>query len=263
MTHSERDYLWLHIRDLPYFRALLRAVESRLMQQVELPKPILDIGSGDGHFASVTYKEMLDLGVDPAVKPTREAMQRGAYRLLVQADGTDLPCADGSFASAMSNSVLEHVEQLEEVLAEVWRVLKPGAPFVFTVPNPGYRNQLSVPRFLRRLALEQLAVAYEDWFMWISRTKNLLDEATWRRLLEQVGFKVERSQPYFSPGALRVLEWGHYFGAPCLLPRWTIGRWILAPTRWNLWLTEQLVRPYYEELASEVGTYTYYLARRQ
>ena len=100
MTLPERDYLWLHIRDLPYFRALLRAVESRLMQQVELPQPVLDIGSGDGHFASVTYTGMLDVGVDPAVKPTREARQRGAYRLLVQADGTDLPCADGSFARA-------------------------------------------------------------------------------------------------------------------------------------------------------------------
>jgi SAM-dependent methyltransferase len=263
MTLSDPDYLWLHLRDLPYFRALLRAVESRLMQQIDLPAPVLDIGSGDGHFASVTYKTMLDLGVDPAVKPTREAKRRGAYRLLVLADGTGLPCSNGSFASAMSNSVLEHVERLEEVLAEVWRVLKPGAPFAFTVPNPGYRSQLSIPRFLRRLALGRLAVAYEDWFMWISRTRNLLDETTWRKLLEQVGFEVERSQPYFSSRALRVLEWGHYFGAPCLLSRWTMGRWILAPTRWNLWLTEQLVRPYYEELPSDDGTYTFYLARKR
>ena len=131
----ERDYLWLNIRDLPYFRAMLRAVEARLIQQVSLPAPVLDLGSGDGHFASVTFTQLLDIGVDPALKPTREAMRRGAYRLLVQADGAKLPCADGSFASAVSNSVLEHVDNLEEAVIEVGRVLRSGAPFVFTVPN--------------------------------------------------------------------------------------------------------------------------------
>jgi len=40
-----RDYLWPQLQDLPYFRALLRAVEARLLQQVDLPDPVLDIGS--------------------------------------------------------------------------------------------------------------------------------------------------------------------------------------------------------------------------
>jgi len=258
----ERDYLWLNLRDLPYFRAMLRAVEARLMQQVSLPAPVLDLGSGDGHFASVTFTQLLDIGVDPALKPTREAIRRGAYRLLVQADGAKLPCADGSFASAVSNSVLEHVDNLEEAVVEVGRVLRSGAPFVFTVPNPNFRTQLSMPHVLRRLRLERLAVVYEEWFMWITRTKNLLDEADWKAILEPAGFVIERIQPYFSPRALRTLEWGHYFGAPCLLPRWVTGRWILVPKRSNLWLTDHLVRRYYNEQPSAEGTYSFYLARK-
>ena len=258
-----RDYLWPHLRDLPYFRALLRAVESRLMQEVTFPKPVLDIGSGDGHFASITFRKKVDLGIDPAFKPTYEAKKRGAYQFLVLAEGERLPCADGSFASAVSNSVLEHVDHLEEVLSDIRRVLQPGAPLVFTVPNPGYRSQLSIPRFLRRLALKRLAVAYEDWFMKVSRTKTLFDEEEWEKLLERVGFGVERSQRYFSPAALRTLEWGHYFGIPCYIPRWFAGSWILVPTRWNLWLTDRLIRSYYDEPYSNQGTYTFYIAIRQ
>jgi SAM-dependent methyltransferase len=257
-----QDLLWLHVRELPYFRATLRAVEARLMQAVELPGPVLDLGCGDGHFASVAFPRRLDVGVDPAPKALREAHGRGAYRLLVQAQGARLPYPQEAFGSAVSNSVLEHVPQLDDALAELGRVLKPGAPLVFTVPNPGYRSELSLPRALRRLGLDRLGKAYQDWFMWMSRTVNLLNETEWEQRLVGAGFVLERSLRYFSPAALRALEWGHYFGAPCLLARWTTGRWILWPSRWNLGLTDRLVRRYYLEPPSEEGTYTFFLARK-
>ena len=52
---SEKDYLWLHLRDLPYFRAMLRAVEAQFYQEFELPAPTLDVGCGDGHFATIAF----------------------------------------------------------------------------------------------------------------------------------------------------------------------------------------------------------------
>lgn len=258
----KKDYLWLNLRELPYFRATLRSVEARLMSEVELPGPILDVGSGDGHFASVTYDHRLDIGIDPAIRPLLEARQRAAYRLLIQADGVRLPFGTASFGSAISNSVLEHIPPLDPVLAEVGRVLKPGAPFAFTVPNPGYRTELSLPRFLSRIGLRSLARRYEDWFMWMSRTKNLLYEQGWKEKLAAAGFVIERTLRYFSPSALHSLEWGHYFGVPCFLPRLMTGRWILAPQKWNLALTDRVVRKYYLEGPLEVGTYSFYLARR-
>ena len=259
----DQDFLWPHLRDLPYFRATLRAVEARLMHEVDLKPPTLDLGSGDGHFASVVFDRPLDVGIDPAAAIMHEARQRHGHRLLVVADGAQLPHPDEYFASAISNSVLEHVDRLDEVLRELGRVLRPGAPFAITVPNPGYRGELSLPKWLSKFGLRTLGNAYEDWFMRMSRTKNLFDEAGWERRLEKAGFVVERTQRYFSPAALRMLEWGHYFGGPCLLPRVLTGRWILAPTRWNLWLTERFVRRYYVESFSDDGTYTFLLARRK
>jgi SAM-dependent methyltransferase len=257
-----KDFLWLNLRELPYFRATLRSVEARLMSQVGLPPPILDVGCGDGHFASVTYDHEVDVGIDPGMPPLREARHRQTYRLLIQANGVRLPFASASFGSAISNSVLEHIPPLDPVLAEVGRVLKPGAPFAFTVPNPGYRTELSLPRILRRAGLQRAARGYEDWFMWMSRTKNLLYEQEWEVKLANAGFIVERTLRYFSPSALHALEWGHYLGVPCFVPRLTTGKWIFVPQRWNMALTDRVMRKYYVEEAPEVGTYSFYVARR-
>jgi len=258
-----QDLLWLNIRELPYFRGLLRAVEGRLVKQIELPGAVLDLGCGDGHFSSVTFDHPLDIGLDPSMKIMRDAQKRNVYRLLVQAEGAMMPFASSSFSSALSNSVLEHIPHLKQVLSELARVLKPGAPFVFTVPNPGYRSKLSVSNALEALRLGRLARSYQEWFMRMSRTVNLWNEQEWTRLLKEAGFQIEEAVRYFSPSALHVLEWGHYFGVPCLLWRWLTGRWIIAPMRWNLWLTEWMVRHYYEESPSEEGTYTFFLARKE
>jgi SAM-dependent methyltransferase len=232
------------------------------MHEVSIPPFVLDIGCGDGHFASVTYEQKIDVGIDPDHASLREARDRDAYRLLVQASGERLPFADASFASAISNSVLEHVSNLEGVLAEIGRVLKLNGPFAITVPNPGYRSELSLPRFLSRVRLKRLSRGYREWFMRMSRTWNLFDEAGWESLFEKAGLVVKHSERYFSPSALRALEWGHYFGAPTLLPRWLVGRWILVPSRWNLLLTERFTRRYYREAPSPKGTYTFYLASK-
>lgn len=257
-----KDLLWLHLRDLPYFRAMLRAVEASFYQDQVFPPPVLDVGCGDGHFTEVAFDKPIDIGIDPDLGIMREAQSRQVYRCLLQADGAKIPLPDASVGSAFSNSVLEHIPHLDQVLLEIGRVLKPGAPFLFTVPNPGYRTELSVPEVLERVGFGKLGHSYEDWFMRMSRTIHLEDEEGWKHKLQSAGMHIEQHFDYFSPGALRALEWGHYFGAPCLLPHKLFGRWILAPYRWNLALTERFVRRYYDVLPRQDGTYSYYLVRR-
>ena len=41
-----KDYLWLHLRELPYFRSLMRAVEASFYAGLDLPSPLLDVGCG-------------------------------------------------------------------------------------------------------------------------------------------------------------------------------------------------------------------------
>jgi SAM-dependent methyltransferase len=256
------DFLARQLRDLPYFRALLRSVETAFYQNLDFPAPLLDLGCGDGHFASVTFDRPVEVGLDPWHAPIHEARRRGAYRWLVEADGGHIPFPDGYFASAFSNSVLEHIPQVEQVLQETARVLKPGAPFVFCVPNQRFNASLSVAVFLDRVRLKSLATWYRAFFTRISRHRHLDGPEVWQARLQRAGFVLERWWDYFSPRALAVLEWGHYAGLPSLLARKLFGRWILVPARWNLALTERLVRPYATPTTCADGVYTFYLARR-
>ena len=89
------DLLWRNLAGLPAFRALLRAVEARFYQDLPLPEPSLDLGCGDAHFASVTFRHQLAAGVDPWALPLREARRlrdvvREADRFrMVKADVTE------------------------------------------------------------------------------------------------------------------------------------------------------------------------------
>lgn len=257
-----KDFLWLNLRELPYFRAMLRAVEAQFYQEFELVAPTLDLGCGDGHFGRITFDRKLDVGLDPWTGPIHQAASGGGYCGLVQADGEQMPFPDAHFASAISNSVLEHIPSIEVVLTELSRVLRPGALFLFCVPNPRYLSELSIPGLLGRVGLRGAGRAYTRWFQRMSRVEHAVWPEAWQGWLERAGFQLERWWHYFSPQAMRKLEWGHYFGAPTLLPHAIGKRWIIAPYRWNLWVTERLVRRYAVARPDPQGTFTFYVARR-
>ncbi len=260
---SPSDPLWSQLTDLPYFRALLRAVEARFYEAIQLPSPTLDLGCGDGHFASQAFGRPLEVGVDPWQGPLREARVRGAYHGLAQADGARLPFPDGYFASAVSNSVLEHIPQLETVLDEIGRVLCSGAPFVFCVPNHNFLPMLSVGRAFDRWGLGPLGDVYRAFFNRISRHHHCDPPEVWLPRLRRAGFEIDDWWHYFSPAALRTMEWGHYFGVPAWVSKILFGRWILVPERWNLALTYRLVAKFYNQPPRcEDGVYTFYLAHR-
>lgn len=257
-----KDHLALHLRDLPYFRALLRAVEARFYEDISLPGPVLDLGCGDGHFASLAFDSPLAMGLDPWWGPIREAAGRSAYQHLVCAAGDNMPYPDGYFASGISNSVLEHIPDLDPVIAEIARVLKPGAQFIFCVPNHRFLETLSVGKWLDRIGFSGLADLYRGFFNRISRHYNCDPHPVWEERLENHGFKVEKWWKYFPPSALHVLEWGHYFGLPSWVSKILFGRWIIAPRDWNLQFTDRHIRPYYEmDPRSPQGVYSFYITK--
>ncbi len=261
---ARKDHLWPQISSLPYFRGLLRAVEARFYENITLPSPTLDLGCGDGHFAGLAFDRPLEVGLDPWQGPLLEAEKRAAYLKTVHAPGDKIPFESGFFASAVSNSVLEHIPELDPVLSELARVMKPGAPFVFCVPNHNFLKSLSISNFFDRAGLHALAKGYRRFFDRIARHHHCDDPQVWKARLEKAGFELQDWWHYFSPRALRVLEWGHYFGLPSLVSRKLLGRWILVPARWNLLLTESITRPIYQEPSNQPeGTCTFYIARRK
>jgi SAM-dependent methyltransferase len=264
------DLLWKQLKELPAFRGLLRAVEARFyvegspvtQQPLALSRPVLDVGCGDGHFASVAFDDSLDAGLDPWWGPLTEAHGRCVYRVLAQADGTRMPYPDGYFGSGISNSVLEHIPDVQAVLAETSRVLRPGAYFYFCVPSDNFLPFLSIGRALDALHLRRPANGYRRFFNRISRHHHCDDADTWRIRLQRAGLDLDHWWPYFSRSALKALEWGHYLGLPSLVSKKLTGRWVLWPSHVNLWATDRLLRRYYDEQLPQAGAYLFFAARK-
>lgn len=256
------EILWRHISSLPYFRGFLRAVEDRFYQEIDIPEPVLDLGSGDGHFASVAFDKKLDVGLDPWVLPMKEAKNRDTYRVLVLGEGAHIPYANGSFAAVMSTSVLEHISDIDPVLAEVSRILEPGGKFIFCGPNHRFPEQLWGRKVLTAVGLKRLAEWYSRFFNWISRHAHTDSPAVWQARLERVGMELVSTWDYFPPKALHILEWGHPLGLPALFSKKLFGRWILVPKRWNLAIPWKMTRKYMDEPRSEEGVCSFYIAQK-
>jgi SAM-dependent methyltransferase len=146
MTHITQDFL-TELLDKYWFAppvALWRAVELRIAAEEQYTRPMLDLGCGDGLIGQVFFgsDRGVDVGVDPWLEQVRQAARSGVYRRVDLADGYHLPYQAGAFATVFSNSVLEHIEDVEPVIREVGRVLKRGGRFVFTVPSDAFRALL-------------------------------------------------------------------------------------------------------------------------
>lgn len=255
--------LWQHISTLPYFRGFLRAVEHSLYQEISLSEPVLDLGSGDGHFASTAFEQLLDVGLDPNLKATKEAKTRNGYRHLVLAEGRKIPFCDGYFASVISTSVLEHIPDIEPVIGEIARVLQLGGKLIFCVPNHRFPEMLWGRQFLQGLGLSKLGARYSRFFNQIARHAHTDSPEIWQARLERAGLQLLDSWDYFSPEALAVLEWGHPLGLPSLVFKKLFNRWVLSPYRWNLVLPWRLTRKHLDHPRDEKGVCSFFIAQKR
>src|SRR5262245_36682419 len=258
----ETDFLRPHLLALPIHRAMLRSIEARLFAEIapDLPEPIIDIGSGDGTFVQIAFPGKQVIGIDPIVSDTHEAQRRGVYYGLTVSDGAALPFPDNHFASAISNCVLEHVVPLDETLREVTRVLRPGGQFVTSVVGNRFQHELLGTTLLNALGLD--GSRYGRWFNKISYHFNTFSVAGWSARFEAAGMQVVSHRPYFSSAALKLFDFSHYYGAPALLTRKLIGRWLLYPPLTPNLLWEPLLRRIYSAPPGEDGPYYFFVCRK-
>ncbi|HJZ05302.1 hypothetical protein A2634_00820 [Candidatus Amesbacteria bacterium RIFCSPHIGHO2_01_FULL_48_32] len=236
-----KKYLEYYLRYRPLFLSLIRAKEAWLWQKyLPLKRPVLDLGCGDGFFAKITFGH-LDIGLD--VKESRiNEVKDGTYKKLVVYDGHKFPLKSGSVNTVVSNCVLEHIENLDEVLKEVWRVLKPGGGFLTTVMAKPWEENLAGSLLLGN--------TYKAWMKKKQVHFNLLDSEEWNGEFKKAGFKIEEEIGYLSPAACKLIDICHYLSLPSLVLYTLTGKWVLGLEH-KLYPVDWLVKEITENAESE------------
>ena len=101
----------------------------------------LDVGCGEGHNTRVVAARGARMvGIDISENFVRHAREEEARRPLgiryTRASAAELPFGDGLFDFAVAFMSLMDVPEVETVLAEVYRVLRPGGFLQFSIEHP-------------------------------------------------------------------------------------------------------------------------------
>ena len=98
---------------------------------------VLDVGTGEGQIARLLAGSGVEvIGVDPTHNQVVEAIARGGGPAYLRAGAAGLPFADRTFDGAIACLVFEHIDEMDQAIDEVARVLAPGGRFVFMLNHP-------------------------------------------------------------------------------------------------------------------------------
>jgi len=102
---------------------------------------VLDVGTGEGQVARVLAEAGARVtGIDPIRAQVVEAAKRpttaAVAPVYLRAGAAGLPFAAGSFDAVVACLVFEHIDDVDEAIGEVARVLRPGGRFLFLLNHP-------------------------------------------------------------------------------------------------------------------------------
>jgi len=150
---------------------------------------VLDVGCGDAPFITFCAEQGADVAfvdVDSSkVEATRKALESSKAKSVtpILSDCNPLPLPNEYASKILSLEVLEHVDNPEVVLAELYRVGKPGALYLITVPGEKIEK------------LQKAGLAPDVYFEKPNHIR-VFDDGDLKALVEDAGLVVE-SQSQF------------------------------------------------------------------
>lgn len=127
-----------------------------LRSQSKTSGRVLDVGCGGGYLSEAFARDGFEVaGIDPAAASI-EAASAHAAREGLRIDyrvgrGESLPFPDDFFDIIACCDVLEHVDDVEQVIGEVSRTLRPGGLFLFDTVNRTRKSRFA------------LITVWQDW----------------------------------------------------------------------------------------------------
>jgi SAM-dependent methyltransferase len=182
----------------------LHIIRKRLLQSIskytsELGGRMMDFGCGSKPYKPLFTNVTEYVGVD--FEGQGHSHKNESIDIFY--DGKNLPFPDQSFDSILCTEVFEHLFNLEEMLDELRRVLKPGGKMLVTVPFAWHEHEM--PNDFGRYTSLGL-----------------------QSLLQDHGFQVERLEKTSNFVETLFQLWGLYWYMH-IFPKFPIGGGIVAP----------------------------------
>jgi ubiquinone/menaquinone biosynthesis C-methylase UbiE len=164
---------------------------------------IVDVGCGAGAFSKALARQgLLVIALDIERRLLREI--ENSYIEKVCADAHHLPIRDGSMDCTLSLSLLEHLENPERCVEELYRVLRYGGAAIIQLPNLQYPFEphtkwpllYLMPKRLQLRILEMIGYPYINMEVTIKNSLSMLQKA---------GFKLEETVKVYHLGIMKLL----------------------------------------------------------
>lgn len=196
-------------RYFPYTPAALCIKEcARLtaLRRHACPGPILDVGCGDGLFASIAFRDVEAWGIDIDAMEGRWAAASQAYSQVVLGDVTKAQLPASFFETCVANCSLEHVPRLDLALQNIRNSLRPGGRIFMFVPNRDWAKYLLSYRVLSAIGATGLASTLRDAIDTQFKHHHLYDADGWRRVVADAGFEIDAVEPALSTATTVAFE---------------------------------------------------------
>jgi SAM-dependent methyltransferase len=139
----------------------------------------LDLGCGDGRLTAELRASAVTAADTSAVALERAAARLPGVEIAALAPDEPLPFVDGEFELVLCAETIEHVRDVQLLLSEVRRVLRPGGALAVTTPAHD-----------RLTALRLLVRGFESGFDPLSPHLRFFTRRSLARLLGAMGFEV-------------------------------------------------------------------------
>jgi SAM-dependent methyltransferase len=130
---SKEEYL-LYLRHLYAYQIATEKISKNSF--------VMEVGSGEGYGTSMLSKNFLKItGLDVDKNEIDHAQKKyGSENCVFKLyDGHRIPFDDHTFDAVVSFQVIEHIQDDENFISEIYRVLKSDGVFIVTTPNKTLR----------------------------------------------------------------------------------------------------------------------------